>query len=433
MMNAVPPQPVPNQAAQRVLIIAYYFPPLGGAGVQRTLKFVKYLPEFGWQPDILTVQGARTGPQDPSLLTEISANLAITRTPALLLPPRWPWRVRSLLNRWVMVVDEQIGWLPFARAAGKQLLKLRPPQAIYSTSAPYTAHLIARRLQQSSGLPWIADFRDPWFDNISNRFATPAHAALVKRLEKQVVEAANQIIVVSEPMRTALLERYPALSPSKVVVIPNGFDPADFVNPAPVASQGRFLIVHNGSFYARHRTPEAFLQGLRLAIDQNLLPLEKVCVRFVGDAGKALPGLVSALNLETVVETTGYLPHHASLAHLLAADLLLLVVGSGPGASGIATGKIYEYLAARKPILALASSGAAADIIQTAQAGVLVDPDDPSAIAVQLGRLFSQYQAGRLDLSINEAVLVRFDRRQLTGRLAQLLTDLCQEKSAHLA
>jgi hypothetical protein len=188
---------------RRVLMVAYYFPPLGGAGVQRTLKFVKYLPEFDWQPVVLATKVSDARLRDPSLEKEIPATVSVCRTPALTLPARLPWRLRSFIARWLLLVDEQLGWLPFAVSQGQRMIEEHGVEAIYTTSAPYTSHLIGARLKQRTGLPWVADFRDPWVGNVSSTFPTGFHLELAKRFESQVLQGAERVIVVSEPMRQA--------------------------------------------------------------------------------------------------------------------------------------------------------------------------------------------------------------------------------------
>jgi glycosyltransferase involved in cell wall biosynthesis len=424
----------------KLLAVAYYFPPAGGAGVQRTTKFVKYLPQFGWQPIILTVKEKHFPLTDSSLLAELPAELTIQSTPALLLPGWLPWRLRRLISRWLLLVDDQIGWYPFAVMAGLKLVKKAQPQAIYTTSAPYTSHLIGKALKKHTGLPWIADFRDPWVGNSSLSFPTRLHEQITRQFEQSVLHQADRILIVSEPMREVFLTRYPDLPPGKVITLSNGYDPEDFHNLEPPSLQReRWLIVYNGSFYGSQRTPRFFLEGLKLAFDGGLLPRDKVKLRFIGNIGLELNEIAARLRLQDNIELTGYLPHRQSIAHLKEGDLLLLVVGSGPGSQAVMTGKIFEYLAADRPILALAPAGAAADLIQEARSGYLVDPQDSQAIARQLVLLYQKWSRGELvypsagEGEARTEILNRFDRRQLTGKLAKLLDELTETHRATIA
>ena len=253
---------------RQILMIAYYFPPFGGAGVQRSLKFAKYLPEFGWLPVVLSAKPPVHHLRDETLLAEIPIGVQVQRVDTLHLPLGLPWRVRNLITRWVLMVDEQIGWLPYALPAARRLLKAQNIRVIFTTSAPYSAHLIGYWLKSKYNLTWIADFRDPWIDNFNYVFPTLLHRRFAKSLERRILSRADLVTVASESMRLTILDRYPQLSPDNVVTITNGFDPSDFEGNTPVAHDStRFQITYTGSFYAKKLTPDDFLRCLRQLID----------------------------------------------------------------------------------------------------------------------------------------------------------------------
>lgn len=409
----------------KILVIAYYFPPLGGGGVQRTAKFVKFLPGFGWQPVVLTIQSNSAYLHDNSQLNLISTDLKVYRTSTLSFPTKLPWRVRSMITRWILLVDQEVGWLPFAVTKARTIIEQEKIEVIYSTSAPYTAHLIGWQLKKNTGLPWLADFRDPWVGNFSRSFPTTFHKIIALRLEQRVVSQANRVLVVSEPMRRELLRRYTTLDPAHVVTLPNGFDPADFTGVEPsVQTLGHFTIVYTGSFYGQQQTPYYFLLGLRTALDKGQLSSQNVKVYFVGSVGKTAPQYIEEFGLTNVVEMVGYIPHQQSIAYLLGADVLLLVIGSGPGSEVVFTGKIFEYLAAGKPILALVPPGVAADLLAEAGVGYIVPPEEPAAIAAALVDLFVAWKANTLAVSPDPSVVARYDRRQQTGQLAKILDEM---------
>jgi glycosyltransferase involved in cell wall biosynthesis len=413
-----------------VLVVAYFFPPLGGGGVQRTLKFIKYLPQCGWKPVVVTPRQAPTRLTDADLAAEIPTQARILRTGDLRLPSWMPWRVRAWITRWLFMVDDHIGWYGYAMKASQQCIREEDVQAIYSTSAPYTDHLIAYRLKRRNNLPWVADFRDPWVGNFSASFPTRLHQRLAERLESAVVHAADRVLVVSEPMRGAMLARYPDLPAAKVVLLPNGYDRQDFASLQPEVIQAadeanRFLLVYSGSFYGRRQTAEKFLLALKQIIEAGLVPKERLRVRFVGNSGKGTLDLIETIGLKEVCQTTGYLPHRQSLAHLMAADVLLLIVGRGPGSEAVFTGKIFEYLASGKTILCLADPGAAADLVREAQAGVVVDPEDIEAIADQIKELYLRWVDGALNRQqAKPEVVERYERSALTGQLAAVLNEI---------
>jgi glycosyltransferase involved in cell wall biosynthesis len=410
---------------QRVLMISYLFPPMGGVGVQRTLKFVKYLPEFGWEPQILTVHAPKTGLRDDSLLKDVPANTSITRTLALLPPQRFPWRVREFISRWLLTVDEQVGWLPFAIRSGERIIKEDPVEVIYSTSAPFTDHLIARHLHTRFRIPWVADFRDPWIGNANLRFPTTLHRKRVEGLERQVIQDANHVLVVSPPMGQSFCARIPGIDPSKITWLPNGFDTQDFDQTQPARrDRDRFYLVYTGSFYAQGRTSRTILEAIQAVISNGQIPRECLRLRLVGNIGKATQKWISELSLGDIVETSGYVPHDQCIAHLLAADVLLLIIGSSPDSAAVFTGKVFEYLAAGKPILCLANKGVASDLIRRACAGIIVPPEDIPQISRHIVEMYQQWQNGRLGIVPDEQLIQTFERRQLTGRLVSIFDHL---------
>lgn len=408
-----------------VLVIAYYFPPLGGAGVQRTLKFVKYLPDYGWLAHVLTVHD-QASLQDSSLVAEIPAEIPITRTPFLRLPARLPWRLRNFISRWFLIVDEQLGWLPYAVSAGQRIIaESGDIQAIYSSSAPYTAHLIASQLHRRTKLPWVADFRDPWMENPTLKFPTALHRITNERLERSIFAEADRIILNTDTSRQCYIQKYSNLPATKFITIPNGYDQADLsitrqespVDPA-------FTIVHLGSLYRKTRSSEYFLRALHEAFQAGRLAPGKVRVHFVGAIDKETKDFVRQLKLSDCVELLGYLPHQQALNYLFAADLLLLIPSYGEGSELFVPAKLFEYLASLKPILCLAEPGACADLILQARAGWVVSPKANREIADQLVSIYQQWEAGNLEIKPDRKMIASYERRMLTGQLAHLLSEI---------
>ena len=403
---------------------------MGGGGVQRTLKFVKYLPGCGWRPIVVTARQPHTRLKDEGLSDEIPQEARIVRTADLRFPGWLPWRLRAWITRWLLLVDEHIGWLFFSTRAALQCIQQESIQAIYSSSAPYTDHLVGYRLKQHTKLPWIADFRDPWVGNFSTNFPTRLHQHMAEKMEGDVLRVADRVLVVSEPMRQAMLSRHPQVPEAKVTVLPNGYDPEDFsaLQPEMVQAMGeveRCLIVYSGSFYGQRQTAQKFLQALKRTLEGPTISRERLRVRFVGNAGKQTLEQIQSYSLQDVCQATGYLPHRESLLHLMAADILLLIIGRGPGSEAVFTGKIFEYLASGKTILCLADPGAAADLVREAQAGVVVDPEDIAEIAAKIESLYQEWDSGRLKRQQPEPEVVRrYDRRALSAQLAQILDEI---------
>jgi len=409
---------------RQILMIAYYFPPFGGAGVQRSLKFAKYLPEFGWLPVVLSAKPPVHHLRDETLLAEIPIGVQVQRVDTLHLPLGLPWRVRNLITRWVLMVDEQIGWLPYALPAARRLLKAQNIRVIFTTSAPYSAHLIGYWLKSKYNLTWIADFRDPWIDNFNYVFPTLLHRRFAKSLERRILSRADLVTVASESMRLTILDRYPQLSPDNVVTITNGFDPSDFEGNTPVAHDStRFQITYTGSFYAKKLTPDDFLRCLRQLIDLGQVDPNRIQVNLIGNIGKYAKKTLAELGLSYVVHAPGYVNHRTSISYLLAADLLLLILPDGVGSQAILTAKLFEYLAAQKPILAIAPPGEAAELIARAGAGVVIPVGDRQRLSREIVNCYNQWERGKLRIASDTTTWQMYNRRTLTQKLALKLDD----------
>ncbi|MDZ7268257.1 MAG: glycosyltransferase [candidate division KSB1 bacterium] len=420
---------------KRVLVVAYYFPPLGGGGTQRTLKFVRYLPEFGWQPHLLTVRQPHHLVRDDSLLQEVPRDLPVTATSAML-PARFlrkatghqagmpreggrPWWrmlawLKNLLFTCAFIPDEYAGWVPAAVAAGKRLLRQSEFALIYSSGPPNATHVIARLLSQRTGLPWVADLRDLWdqYPDSYNPWRWRWRARLDDWLEKKVLGAAQHLVVVSLEMQQHLLQKGVAARREQITVITNGYDPADFAAlPAPKPPD-RFTIVHSGTLYT-WRSIHPFLAAWQRLPQPELLRLE-----LLGIVPQADRHAMQASGLAGYIDLRAYLPYRETLRHLRDADALLLLIGKQPHATNVLTSKLFDYIGAQRPILALGPAGAARRLIEQEKLGVALAEEDTPAIAAVLAEWLRQRSAGRLRGSVGDHV--KYHRRELTAQLARV-------------
>jgi len=415
---------------KRLLVLSYYFPPMGMSGVQRTLKFVKYLPEFGWQPVVLTIKPRGSYCYDQQLLEEIP-NTHISRTfsfdPLYLSPSgHRPVAItrRNIVagfNRF-FIPDNKLGWIPFAVSRGLAIAKEQSIDAIYSTAPPFSSHLAALALKRKLNKPLICDFRDAWTQNPQAAYASPLHKKFDYFLEKKVLKNADRIIAINQEIVDSFVKTYPGISPDKFKILPQGFDPADFESVAPI-KQSKFTIVYTGTFVEK-RTPEPLLNALKII--RNLHPeiFNNIQVIFAGTFRQADKDMVRSAGMEDAVEFRGYIPHKESIALLKSADLLWLVIHPSEGKT-VATGKLYEYLGAQKPILAsVPQEGAAAGLINQTKTGKVFSLSDSISAKDYVVELFNSKKAGRTLTDQSGKNTVSYNRRIIANHLSVELDSL---------
>jgi len=412
---------------KKALLIAYHFPPLGGGGVFRTLKFTKYLPEFGYQPYVLTVKNPMYREKDPTLVKEIPAEAKIHRTFSF---EHRILRVPRLLNinlKWFYLPDQNIGWLPFGASAGAKLVKKENIDVIFATSPIWTSLLIGLPVKKKTKKPLVVDFRDPWTDNPFINYPTKLHQRLERKMEKTVLSQADYVTVATDLIKSNLIRKYPFIE-SKIETITNGFDPDDFKNLKIGKKTGKFTITYVGSIYGL-LTAKPFLTALKALVEEKKGFKEKAEAVFVGNCGKETSRLVRELGLDENVRFVGYVPHRKGLEFMVNSQaLLLLITLEGSKGERILTGKLFEYLASRKPIIALVpENGLAANVIKSLKAGTVVSPRDAQRVKTAIENYFDQWAAGTLSAATDDASDIRlYNRRFLTGKLAHIFDRLTQ-------
>ena len=415
-----------------VLMVAYYFPPLGGSGALRPLKLAKYLPESGWNPVVLSVRNPDWYyAADTDLAAELPREVTLDRT--LMIRSAWiyyslnPLRFRRLDNiirRVIFHPDEQIGWIPFALAAAGRLIRRHDIRAVYSTSSPLSCHLIAYFISKRFGLPWVADFRDEWVENPDMVYPTRIHRRFHFFLEKKIAESADQLIAPA-PEFCRLLQKHPGCAPCETLYM--GFDPRDRSpepgGERPAVASGRFTLVFSGLFYGSFR-PDGLLKVINTLIDRGEVPREGVRMIFVG-ANSAAD--LREKDRYGICEFTGFVAHRTALGYIDSADALLLLLSDERG-KNVVPSKTFEYLAAGKPILALVpADGDVAGIIRGTRSGRVADFGDDRAVESAFLSLYRQWREAEPFRPEAEAVAA-FDQRAITRRLAELLNDMTGDK-----
>jgi glycosyltransferase involved in cell wall biosynthesis len=370
-------------------MIAYYFPPLGGIGSLRAMKFAEHLPEFGWEPTVLAPRlGTHyedrelTFPEERVLRSK-SVELSRLGKRALRIEPGTgnsgkvagpKARLRRAAQRFLYRPDPQIGWYPGAVWTGLRALKRGKFDAIFSTSVPMTAHLVARRLHNSTGLPWVVEFRDPW----SERTATddPARA---EGLERSVAAAAAEVVMTSPTWARTHAERWGCA----VTPILAGAEPSSSSEPP-----SGLIVSHLGTVYPDQQDLSAALAALRTIVDAG--EVSPVRLRFIGEIPSALRADLEREGLSDFAEVTGFVPHHKALDLLASSSVLL---GAGPrdrreSLRGLIPAKVLEYLATDVPILYLSHTpNDGAELLEQSPGTVVLPPDDVDGAVQALLRL----------------------------------------------
>lgn len=420
---------------KHILVITYYWPPSGGAGVQRWLKFCKYLPNFGMQPIVLTVDEHQASyPQrDDSLLEEVSNDLRVVKTktkevlrfyrhlsPTGELPhtgfgnekhPTLLQKISRFIRGNFFLPDPRRGWNKYAYKEACHLIEEENITTVITTSPPHSTQLIGLRLKrQYPHIKWVADLRDPWTDIYYNKdlYQTIFAKLYNARLERKVLESADEVITVSEECRRNFESKtHQTLA---IQVIPNGYDETDFLPEESSKKTDKFILSYVGSLSPLYETKTfiAALQQLPQAVK------DKIKLRFVGSAHADLASLLNQVGIET--EWLGYAEHKKAIGYMQEADMLLLFLPNQPENKGILTGKLFEYMATGKPILMIGfGDGDAAQLLRKYEEDGIYEFGQATQVSQFIARSLTTLP------SIHTDFAQIFSRQQLTKQLAQLL------------
>jgi glycosyltransferase involved in cell wall biosynthesis len=414
----------------KVLLVTMYYPPAGGGGVQRPLKLATHLPALGIETHVLAPDDPKWLHRDDGLRppTQAFVHRARYLGPKARLPSE---ELRGLTGldlvlaqtrlagRRLLLPDPSVTWAPTAIPAAVRLVRSEGIDVVITTSPPLSMNLIGAAVKRLAGIPWVADQRDSLVQNADRRFERKAVQAKEKALQqvvRLVARRADAVVAVSESIADEVRAFDPA---GQVRVIPNGSDFDDFAGLEYRPGE-RFRITHTGSFFGK-RNPRAFLSALASS------GLDDVVARFVGDFRSVDREWVQELGLGDRLELLDYLPHRRALElqRDSEANLLLLPDAAGRG-KVVPSGKIFEYLAAERPILAaVPTDGAAAKLVRETGAGVVVGPDDEDGIREALRGLHARWRAGQLgDGYLSDGERKKLSRKTRVEELAELLWSL---------
>ncbi len=435
---------------KNLLIIAYYFPPSGGPGVQRVLKHIKYLPEFGWNPIVLTVENGEYQAIDKSLLKEIPES-TIVRKSRIFEPydiyrkftgrkkgealdvnnikndnQKSPFvdRIAELIRATIFIPDARIGWFFSAKKEAKKILKEYKIDAIYSSSPPYTCSVIANSLQKETKLPWVAGFRDPWtgFLTTPNRWLIPA--AIDRSMEHRVFKNATAVEAAWQGIIKDAFWKYDDLDESKFHHVPNGYDSSDFPEGEYVRNE-KFTLTYTGSLYGR-RNPKSLFEAIEKLIQMGKIDKEKLKLVFVGRFGEEVEEMFENASFKECIETVGYVTHKESISYLIKSEALLLIVDEAKESEEIVPGKVYEYLGTMRPLFAIApNESAIAELIYETEAGLVAHQSEIDKIAENLFEFYHHWEKSLPLTEPNVKAIEQYERRNASKKLAEILDGVC--------
>jgi len=389
---------------KRVLIITYYFPPRPGVASLRLKGLAKYLPEFGWEPVILTavlpgipdksfrvIQSSYPG--DVSALLKKKLHLQPdkgfqeqVRVPLSIRGGRksFTTNIITFIKEIVSYPDEQKNWYPFAVETGEKIMKEENIKAIISSSGPVTSHLIAKELKRRFNVPWVADLRDLWTQNHYYSYGM-IRKWLERRLEINTLSWADALVTISKPAA----EKLKSLHHNKsVFAIPNGFDP-DEICVEPLTK--RFTLTYTGQLYQGKQNPELLLRAISELIAKKLIDRDKIEIRFFGPTQYWLAQDIKKYNLEGIVKQSGMIPREAALKKQRESQILLLLNWNDPDEKGVYTGKIFEYLAAKRPILAIGGpKGVVSELLTETNSGI--SSSDLESLKLFITKCYKEYE-----------------------------------------
>lgn len=430
---------------KKILIITYYWPPAAGPGVQRFLKTAKFLPEFGWKPYILTVKDGTYSSTDDSLENDIPEEAEVFKTKTKepfkiyekitgnkgssksvgminLNNSKNPIKKLSLFIRAnCFIPDPRKGWKKYAVEKAAELIKKEDISIVITTSPPHSTHLIGLSLQEKYNIKWIADFRDPWTNLYFNKMLPRTKRTIKKdkALENKVVSKADYITVISKGLQKEFKDRN-----SNIELIYNGFDEDDIPKKINLNKDKCFKIAYVGNFKPNQNI-SAFWQAISELMQENHSLQDIIRIEFTGNTDNRVNAFVEKYQLEKNVIFNNYVKHHEATQIMSNSDLLLFVVPKAENNKLIITGKLFEYLATRNPILSIGPvEGDASSIIDEAKRDKMLDYENLEAIKNTIKKYIDIWHQEPKKFKHNDDDIMNYSRKVLTKKLAEIFNRL---------
>ena len=418
----------------KVLIITYYWPPAGGSGVQRWLKFVKYLQDFGIEPIVYTVDNPNYEVVDTSLIDEIPDTITILKQPIfepnnflkkkkvatanVSSNPSFIQKTLQYIRGNYFIPDARKFWVKPSVKYLTSYLKNNPVDVVITTGPPHSMHLIGMRLKQKLGVKWLADFRDPMSNLFYNNdlLLTTTSKAKLNQLEKEILSKADVVVTVSKHLQKEFQKQI-----SKVEVITNGYDDEVLIEQTSSLDK-KFTLSHIG-LLPTQSNPIALWQVLKEIVIENEEFAQDLQLNFVGNSSKQVINSLKDFDLLNYASIIDYVAHSEAIQLQKKAQVLLLLIPQVKGSEGIMTGKVFEYITSNRPILALVPKGSdLIEILEGTNTGSVLEFSDKIKIKTTILELYKKYKEG--DLSVDAVNIEQYHRKNLTKKLAQILTKL---------
>jgi len=451
-----------------LLFLAYFFPPRGGAGVQRSVKFAKYLPQFGWNPLIIAHGGMAdnaSGVMDPSLLKDLPSTNNVRYTALMQGEKDKYFRAQKKWRQPLFATDPMAWWAAPAARLGMELAQVHHPSAIFVTMSPFTAAEAGIELKQKTRLPLVLDLRDPWALDETRIYSTRWHARRDWRKMREALAAADLIIMNTPEAAAAVQEEFaradagcgPAVT-GRIISITNGYDAEDFGKGTNKHADADALrIVHTGTFHSElaevwdkvfagkgllhklkyprrpinlwTRTPRYLLAAMEKAVTSGAIPADKLELVLVGEVSAEDNRLIQQSPMAGNVKLLGYRSHSESVNWVESADVLFLPLHTpmDGGPALVVPGKTYEYLGSGRPILAMGPPGDMRKFVQETRSGLAIEGNDTAGATEALVKFYQDKQRGTAQFEQDRTGIARFERRQLTARLAEELDALTRK------
>ncbi len=428
----------------KVLVIAYYYPPAESTGTVRTEKFVKYLAEFGWNPLVLTVKAdqdtgnsnlsderiIRTGAFLPANIfrrlirrksssdyMENETGKVAYEKGSIISKPLG--RIKELFSTFCFIPDEYVGWLVPAVAKGIRLVEKENINVIFATAPPNTDLLIGKWISILTGIPLVCDFRDTWeiYEKVYNPYLMRWKMGINRRMEKKVIDRTTVSVVVSEVMKQQMVKRFPGIAQA-VEVIENGFDEDDFSDSIEVSDMTKFILIHFGNLYD-WRSPVTLFKAIRLLEKDYPELYNKIEVRFPGMVPEVYKHRVTEFGLSEKMSFQTRMPYKESLDELKKAHCGIIIRGDLDNIENMLTAKIFDYLGTRLPVISVSGAGQLKDFVESEKIGINCFPEKPENIAAAIIRMYNEYD--QFKDKMNRMDMSRFTRRTKTLELASVL------------